>query len=524
MPTGMTLCVALDGVTGRVVTVEADVSNGLPGWSLSGMPDPSVTTARDRCRAALVNSRFRWPDRRLTVALYPPDLPKVGSHYDLAIGLALLVADGRLTCESLRRTVVLGELGLDGRLRPVAGVLPAAITAASAGLTRLIVPESNAGEARLVPGIDVLAVRSLRECVALLAGDEPPVDDLVVPVTEFDSAGPAWGFVDDRDLLDVRGQVQARWCVEVAAAGGHHVFLEGPPGAGKTMLAERFAPLLPDLSLEEAIEVSTIHSVAGLLPRDCPLVRRPPFLAPHHNDTVPSVIGGGGKTIRPGAISLAHRGVLFLDEAPEFRPTVHDALRQPLEGGFISIRRAEGAATFPARFQLILAANPCACGGDAANATCGCDATKRRRYGQRISGPVRDRIDIKHTVLPVSTAEMLQPIGQTGSTTAVRERVCEARDRQAHRFLDLPWITNADVPVVELRQRCPLDAEAARVVEVAVASGWLTQRGADRVVRMAWTLADLAGAQRPGKPHTLEALHLRTDGTHGESLRRAQVA
>jgi magnesium chelatase family protein len=520
----MTLSVALDGVTGRVVTVEADVSDGLPGWSLSGMPDPSVTTARDRCRAALVNSKFRWPDRRLTVALYPPDVPKVGSHYDLAIALALLVADQRLEADTVRQTVVLGELGLDGRLRSVPGVLPAAMTSAAAGLSRIIVPEANTNEARLVPGVSVLGVRSLAECVAILSGENPPPDDDLVPVDDFEVATPTpWHDGEVVDLRDVRGQTQARWCVEVAAAGGHHLFLEGPPGAGKTMLAERFGALLPELSLDEAIEVSAIHSIAGMLPRESPLLRHPPFLAPHHNDTVPSVIGGGGKAIRPGAISLAHRGVLFLDEAPEFRPTVHDALRQPLESGFISIRRAQGAATFPARFQLILAANPCACGGDSRGAACQCTAVVRHRYGQRISGPVRDRIDIRHTVVPVSTAEMLQPIGPGGTTAAVRARVLEARARQARRFEGLPWITNAGVPVVELRRRCALDADSSLALEAVVAKGKLSQRGADRVVRMAWTLADLAGLDRPGSPQMQEALHLRTDGTHGQSYRTAEV-
>ena len=241
------------------------------------------------------------------------------------------------------------------------------------------------------------------------------------------------------------------------------------------------------------------------------------------------MIGGGGKVIRPGAISLAHRGVLFLDEAPEFRPTVHDALRQPLESGVISIRRAEGAATFPARFQLILAANPCPCGGGDVRdgppgSSCRCDVIKRRRYSQRISGPVRDRIDIQHQVLPLSTAEMLQPIGPQGSTDAVRSRVLEARSRQERRFLDLPWLTNAGVPVVEFRQRCPVDAEAVISVEKAVIQGHLSQRGADRVLRMAWTLADLEGDDRPEHHHVLEALHLRTNGVHGKSHRTAQVA
>ncbi len=520
----MTYSVALDGVTGRVVTVEADVSDGIPGWSLSGMPDPSVTTARDRCRAAMINSRFRWPDRRLTVALYPPDVPKVGSHYDLAIALALLSADGRLAVDSLRQTAVLGELGLDGRLRPVAGVLPAALTSAASGLPRIIVPEANANEASLVPGLSVTAVRTLRECVAVLTGEDLGAEDLLPPVAEFEPADTEWDDVDERDLADVRGQTQARWCVEVAAAGGHHLFLQGPPGAGKTMLAERFAPLLPDLTLGAAIEVSKVHSVAGLLSRECPLVMRPPFLAPHHNDTVPSVVGGGGKVIRPGAISLAHRGVLFLDEAPEFRPTVHDALRQPLESGRISIRRAEGAATFPARFQLILAANPCPCGGDTLHNTCRCEAMKQRRYQQRISGPVRDRIDIVHTVVPVSPAEMLQPISARGSTTAVRARVLDARDRQARRFDGMPWMLNSVAPAAEFRRICPVGDEVSRSVGDAVAKGYLTQRGADRVIRLSWTLADLAGLDRPGRDQANEALHLRTDAGVGSSYRSAEVA
>jgi magnesium chelatase family protein len=520
----MTYSVALDGVSGRVVAVEADVSDGQPFWSLSGMPDPSVTTARDRCRAAIVNSRFRWPDRRLTVALYPPHLPKVGSHYDLAIALALLVADGRLDQSTVRDTVVLGELGLDGRLRAVPGVLPAVMSATTAGLTRVIVPDANAGEARLVPQAEVLGVRTLGECVALLAGDDPPNDSLLA-LAELEPPRHDLHQLDDTDLLDVRGQKHARWCVEVAAAGGHHLWLEGPPGAGKTMLAERFTALLPSLSLDEAIEVSTIHSLAGLLPREAPLVERPPFLAPHHNDTVPSVIGGGSKVIRPGAISLAHRGVLFLDEAPEFRPTVHDALRQPLESGVISIRRSEGAATFPARFQLLLAANPCPCGGDASGRgqRCICDAIIRRRYGQRISGPVRDRIDIRHVVLPVSAAEMLEPVGPEGSTAAVRARVLEARERQVRRLAELPWTTNAVVPMVEFRQRCPVAADAAVVVESCVSRGQLSHRGADRVLRMAWTLADLGGVDRPSREHVYGALHLRTD-VRQDGARHAAVS
>ena len=526
MPTGMTYSVALDGVCGRMVTVEADVSDGVPGWSLSGLPDTCVAEARDRCRAAMVNSAEKWPDRRVTVAMYPADVRKVGSHYDLAIALALLVAKGSIPADGLRSAAVFGELALDGRLRAVPGVLPAAVAAAEAGLDRVIVPASNAAEAALVTGLEVVAVSSLRECIGVLTGtpvlDEPGQPPLLEQVADPRASRSAH---DAMDLADVRGQERARWCVEVAAAGGHHLFFEGPPGAGKTMLAERFTALLPDLDLAQSIEVSKIHSVAGLLSRAEPRVVRPPFCAPNHNDTVPSVIGGGNRVIVPGAISLAHRGVLFMDEAPEFKPTVHDALRQPLESGEISIRRAEGAARFPAKFQLILAANPCPCGlGFGKGGGCTCDPMRQRRYRGRISGPVRDRIDIFHSVLPVSRVEMRTAVGPQGTTRAVAERVREARDRQRSRYRGLPWATNGEVPGFEFRRRCALQLEASVVIEDAVADGRLTQRGADRVARMAWTLADLAGHSTPDVRHAVDALSLRTDQPLGSRLRSADFA
>jgi magnesium chelatase family protein len=526
MATGMTYSVALDGVDGRVVTVEADIHDGVPGWSLSGLPDVCVSEARDRCRAAMVNSAEKWPDRRVTVAMYPADVRKVGSHYDLAIALALLAAKESIPGVGLRSTAVFGELALDGRLRSVPGVLPAALSAFEAGLERVIVPASNAAEARLVDGLEVVGVRSLAECMAILSGKEPP-DEPDQPPLHEDLGGsyPPRSRFDAADLSDVRGQAQARWCVEVAAAGGHHLFLEGPPGAGKTMLAERFAPLLPDLDLVQSIEVSKIHSVAGLLSRDVPRVLRPPFLAPNHTDTVASVVGGGTRLIKPGAISLAHRGVLFLDEAPEFKPSVHDALRQPLESGEISIRRAEGSAKFPAGFLLICAANPCPCGyGYGKGLRCTCSADKVRRYRARISGPVRDRIDISHTVLPVNRAEMRQPVGVDGSTASVGARVTAARQRQRARFDGLPWTTNGEVPGYEFRRVCRLDPDAAALIEEAVGGGRLTQRGADRVTRVAWTIADLAGCDAPRPSHVFEALYLRTDGLVGHSRGSRSVA
>jgi magnesium chelatase family protein len=523
MATARTHSIALDGVAGSLVTIEADIHNGVPSWALTGLPDNVVAQSRDRCRAAIVNSGEEWPDRRVTVAMYPADVRKVGSHYDLAVAVSLLVANEKLQPDRLVRTVILGELALDGRVRAVSGVLPAVAAAVDLGFDRVIVAEENLAEAQLVDGAEVVAVRSLRGCVALLAGkpvpDEPPPAREPVPRPRQRSGER----VEMLDLADVRGQAAARWCVEVAAAGGHHLSLVGPPGAGKTMLAERFPRLLPDLPVRGSIDVSKIHSVAGLLPRDEPRIVRPPFLAPHHNDTVASVIGGGSKLIRPGAVSLAHLGVLFMDEAPEFKPSVHDALRQPLESGRICIRRADAAAWFPASFQLILAANPCPCGyGYGKGVQCRCAPDRLRRYQARISGPIRDRIDITHTVAPISRAEMRTAVGADQTSAAVADRVLAARLRQRTRYAGLPWQSNAEAPAVEFRRRAPIGVDAATLIEDSVADGRLTQRGADRVARLAWTLADLDAMPEPTPGHVLEGLRLRTDGLVGGPIQAAR--
>jgi len=514
MPIARAHSFALVGVHGHDVEIEADIQNGLPGLLLVGLPDTALREARDRIRAAITNSGEQWPLRRITVGLSPASLPKRGSGFDLGIAVAILSAAGSVPADAIDGVAFLGELGLDGQLRPVRGVLPAVAAAAASGFRRVAVPRANADEAALVPGLEVLGAGTLGALIGWLrdgpaAGAAGPVQVIeggTAPGGEQArqpaAAGPAL------DLADVLGQPAARRAAEICAAGGHHLCLLGPPGAGKTMLAERIPTVLPRLGAAAALEVTSIHSVAGVLPDGRPLLTAPPFCAPHHTASKAAIVGGGSGVIRPGAASLAHRGCLFLDEAPEFGRDVLDALRQPLESGEVVVARSGLTARFPARFTLILAANPCPCArGPGQRAACECTPAVRRRYLARLSGPLLDRVDLRARMLPITTlAAVAEP---WESTAQVRSRVIGARAAAAARWAGHGWATNAEVPGPVLRTRFALPAGVVRPLDSALRAGEITARGADRALRVAWTLADLSGRDRPDRELVETALFFR---------------
>lgn len=494
--------IGIFGIDSYMIEIEADVSGGLPSFDIVGLPDAAVKESRDRVRAAIKNCGFKFPTGRITVNLAPADKKKEGAIYDLPILLAILLASGQLP-NTVADSAFLGELSLDGKLRPINGVLAMAITAAESGIGKLFVPADNSAEAAAVEGIGAYGAATVIEVIDHLTAGKP-----ITPTAAFSDFGKETT-EHTVDFSEVRGQNAAKKALEVAAAGGHNILLIGPPGAGKSMLAKRFPTILPEMTPEESLETTKIHSVAGILNKNSPIVTERPFRAPHHTVSSAGLIGGG-TVPKPGEVSLAHNGVLFLDELPEFRRDVMEALRQPLEDGVITVSRALGSVDYPSSITLIAAMNPCPCGffGHPTK-QCTCSPNTVRKYLNRISGPMLDRLDLHIEVPPVNYGEISDSVA-TESSAEIRERVNKARRMQIERYKGTGITCNARLTPALLRESCPMTDDAANYLKESFDALGLSARAYDRILKVARTLADLSGNEVISKADVFSAIRFRT--------------